>query len=198
MRVSTSFQFRVWPEPIGIGIDSQGRRSEKRWVVKGNQITWVGQDGERINVNFTIDPFKTPRQIDFTFVNGPHRGTKCLGIYEPKRGIPDSLWLCMANPGKNAPRPTDVSYSTGEPRSMIGIHRVAPPAKPSARKALERFEGVWQVTLCDSVLGTFGGTQEEVSKWQWTIKGRRDSLEPSGRSLEAEALRGPGQNAKRD
>jgi uncharacterized protein (TIGR03067 family) len=27
------------------------------------------------------------------------------------------------------------------------------------------------MTLCDSALDKFGGTQKEASKWQWTIKG---------------------------
>jgi uncharacterized protein (TIGR03067 family) len=164
-------QFRVWPEPIGIGSDGMGRKSEKRWAVKGNRITWVGQDGERTYVTFTIDPFKTPKQIDFTFLNGPHHGEKCPGIYERPDERKDYLWLCMANPGANASRPIDVSYSSEGHQSMIGIYPVAPPDKPSLARRLARFQGVWKMTLCDSVLGTFGATQEEASKWKWTIKG---------------------------
>ncbi len=47
----------TWPQPIGVGTDSDGRKSEKRCVIDGNRITWVGPDGERIYVTFTIDPF---------------------------------------------------------------------------------------------------------------------------------------------
>ena len=85
----------TWPQPIGVGTDSNDRKSEKRWVIERNQITWVGRDGERIYVTFTIDPFKTPKQIDFTFVNGPQRGQKSIGIYEPALGDENYLWLCM-------------------------------------------------------------------------------------------------------
>ncbi len=99
-----------WPQPIGIGADSDGRRSEKRWVVMGNRITWVNQAGERIYVDFTIDPYKSPKQIDFKFLNGPYGGKKSIGIYEPQWGSDDYdkyLWFCMTLPGVDAPgRPT--------------------------------------------------------------------------------------------
>lgn len=161
----------VWPQPIGVGTNGEGRNSEKRWIVKGNQISWISQEAQRINVSFTIDPTKTPKQIDFTFLNGPNKGAKCLGIYEPQQGNPNYLWLCLTNPGSNASRPTDISADSLKQQSMIGIYPVAPHKKPSAAKALERLQGVWQMELCDSTTETFGGTQQEVSKWQWTIKG---------------------------
>lgn len=164
-------QLWTWPQPIGVGTDSDGRESEKRWVVKGNQITWVGRDGERIYVTFTIDPFQAPKQIDFTFVNGPHQGKKSIGIYEPQSGNDNYLWLCMTDPGTDAPRPIDISAGSFKKQTMIGMHQIAPPEKPSAKKALERFQGIWQMTLCDSTLETFGATQQDASKWEWTIKG---------------------------
>ncbi|MDB5345045.1 MAG: TonB domain/peptidase domain protein [Schlesneria sp.] len=166
-----TLQFRIWPEPIGVGIDGDGRTSEQRMVVKGNQITWTDRQGKEIAVSFTIDPFQTPKQIDFTFLIGPHRGAKSLGIYEPQMGNDNFLWLCMTNPGTNAPRPIDVSFSGQKQQSMIGMYQVAPPEKPSAAKALERFQGLWNVTLCDSALRTYGATQQEAEKWKWTIKG---------------------------
>lgn len=164
-------QLRDWPQPIGIGTDSNGRSSEKRWMVKGNQISWTSMEGERIYANFTIDPLQTPKQIDVTFLNGPYKGAKCLGIYEPQQGNGNYLWLCLTNPGSSAPRPTDVSYSSLKQQSMIGIYRVAAPPKQTAAKALEQFQGVWNMDLCDSTLAAFSATQEEAAKWQWTIKG---------------------------
>ncbi len=164
-------QFRIWPEPIGIGTDSNGRKSEKRMVVKGNHITWTDRQGEQIVVEFKIDPYQTPKQIDFTFLTGPNRGAKSIGIYEPQMGNDKFLWLCMTNPGTNATRPIDVSYSGKKQQSMIGIHQVAPPEKLSNAKTLERFQGVWKMALCDSTLKTFGARQQEMSNWQWTIKG---------------------------
>lgn len=160
----------TWPQPIGVGTDGEGRTSEKRWVIDGNQITWVGRDGHRANVKFTIDPFKAPKQIEFTFLDGPHKGQKSIGIYE-SRGDENHRDLCMTDPGTDAPRPTDYSGGTLLRQSIIVIHRVAPPEKPPAAKRFERFQGVWQMTLCDSMTETFGGTQSEASNWKWTIKG---------------------------
>lgn len=158
----------TWPQPIGVGNDSDDRQSEKRWVIDGNQITWVGRDGRRVCVTFTIDPFKTPKQIDFAFVGGPHSGKKSIGIYETRDN--DHRTLCMTDPGTDAPRPTEFSAGSLLKQSFMGIHRVPPPAKPTIANELKRLQGVWQMELCDSTLQTFGGTQQEASKWQWTIK----------------------------
>ncbi len=160
----------TWPQPIGIGTDGDGRKSEKRWVIEGNRITWVGRDGQRVYVNFTIDPFKAPKQIEFTFLNGTYHGKKSIGIYEPQNGNENNRWLCMTDPGSEAPRPTDISASSFKKQSMISIYKVAPPAKPSAANELKRLQGIWQMQLCDSTHKTLGGTQQEVLKWQWTIK----------------------------
>ncbi|MEI8382411.1 MAG: TIGR03067 domain-containing protein, partial [Planctomycetota bacterium] len=164
-------QIADWPQPIGIGTDSNGRKSEKRMVVKGNQISWTDRQGNAIVAEFTIDPFQTPKQIDFTFLSGPNRGAMSIGIYEPQRGNAAYRWLCMTHPGSDAPRPIDVSASSLKKQSMIGMYQVAPPEKLSNARALERFQGVWNMTLCDSALPTFGATQPEASKWQWTISG---------------------------
>jgi hypothetical protein len=121
-------------------------------------------------VNFTIDPTKTPKQIEFTFLNGPLHGKKSIGIYAAKSDE-DHRHPCMTDPGSDAPRPTDFSASTFLKQSIIVIHRVPPPPKPTVAQAIERLQGVWQMTLCDSMTGSFGATQQEAKKWQWTIKG---------------------------
>lgn len=162
-------QLWTWPQPIGVGENGEGRKSEKRWIIDGNQITWVGRDGRRVYVRFTINPFKTPKQIDFTFLSGPQAGKKSIGIYESREDEND-LMLCMTDPGADAPRPTDYSAGSLVKQTFMGIHRVAPPAQPSRASELKRLQGVWQMELCDSTHQTFGGTQQEASQWQWTIK----------------------------
>ncbi|MBS0263608.1 MAG: HEAT repeat domain-containing protein, partial [Planctomycetes bacterium] len=159
----------TWPQPIGVGTDSDDRRSEKRWVIDGDLITWVGRDGQRVYVRFTLDPSVSPPEIDFTFLNGPFRGQKSIGIYQSKD---DAAYreLCMTDPGTDAPRPTEFTGGSTLQQSLIFIHRVAPPAKPALAKVLKRLQGVWNMELCDSTLPTYGGTQQEASQWQWTIK----------------------------
>jgi uncharacterized protein (TIGR03067 family) len=160
-----------WPPPIGIGIDGKGRSSEKRWVVNGNRITWTSQEDERIVVSFTIDPSKTPKEIDFKFLTGPYKGEKSIGIYEPQRGNENYLWLCLTNPGTDAPRPIDVSASSLKQQTMIGMHPVDAVEKPLVANPLDRFQGTFVMELCDSVEERLYARQEEVLKWRWVVKG---------------------------
>ncbi|MBI1313696.1 TIGR03067 domain-containing protein [bacterium] len=162
----------TWPQPIGVGTDSDGRKSEKRWVIEGNQITWVGRDGERVNVDFTIDPFKAPKQIEFTFLNGHYKGKQSIGIYELQNGNENNRWLCMTDPGSDAPRPTDISAGSFKKQSMIAVYRVAPP-KPAVPKELERFQGFWQMDLCDTVNETLYLPNNELPKRRWFVKGNQ-------------------------
>lgn len=113
-----------WPKPKGKGPDKLGQGDDRQWKVKGNEITWVGNQGEEVRLAYTIDPTKAPKQIDVTFLNGPHKGKKCPGIYERGGVAGVLLWLCLNDPGVSAPRPSDVSYSTHEGRTMIGLYRV--------------------------------------------------------------------------
>jgi uncharacterized protein (TIGR03067 family) len=112
-------QTEAWPIPIGKGPDQTGQGSERRWVVKGNEIAWTGPDGNEIKLAFTIDPHKAPRRIDVTFLNGPHKGKQCRGVYEWGGVDGKQLSLCMTDPDSKAPRPKDISFETAGGRSMI-------------------------------------------------------------------------------
>jgi uncharacterized protein (TIGR03067 family) len=124
-------QTDVWPKPRGKGPDRLGRGDDRQWVIKGDEITWTSPDGEEVKLSFTIDPTKSPKHFDVTFLSGPHKGQKCPGMYE-RGGLGGVvLWLCLTDPGSQAPRPTKVSYSTNEGRTMIGLYRVEQPEKPA-------------------------------------------------------------------
>jgi RNA polymerase sigma factor (sigma-70 family) len=112
-------QTDAWPIPTGNGPDKTGQGSERQWIVKGNEITWISPDGQKVRVRFTIDPNKVPRQLDFTFVSGPHKGVASLGVYEWGGVDGNQLHLCMVDPGSNAPRPKDISYKSNGERSLI-------------------------------------------------------------------------------
>lgn len=114
-----------WPKTSGKRPERNGHGDDLQWVIKGNEITRTSRDGEEAKLSFTIDPTKAPRHIDVTFLSGPHKGQKCLGMYERSGLGGVVLWFCLTDPGSQAPRPTDVSYSTNEGRTMIGLIRVA-------------------------------------------------------------------------
>ena len=63
---------------------------------------------------FTIDPTKTPKQVDSTALAGPHKGQVAYGIYE----ILDATnkRACWGMPG--APRPTDFTSTPGSGRTV--------------------------------------------------------------------------------
>ncbi|MCA9226443.1 MAG: TIGR03067 domain-containing protein, partial [Planctomycetales bacterium] len=111
-------------EVAGFG-DSQDIVKNWRWAVNGNEIKWTRSNGEIWKLTFTVDPTKSPNEIDLTFLDGPHKGEKCLGMYE-RRGVGGKLlWFCLTDPGSQAPRPTKVSHSYKEGRTMIGLSLMA-------------------------------------------------------------------------
>lgn len=114
-------QTDAWPKPIGKLPDATGRGSERRWVIKGNEIAWTGLDGKEVKASFKIEPNKVPSQIDFTFLSGPHKGEECPGVYEWVGADRTVLWLCLADPGSKTDRPKDISFASNEGRSWIAL-----------------------------------------------------------------------------
>jgi uncharacterized protein (TIGR03067 family) len=119
-----------WPERIS---DPPISWSKWRWTIKGNEVTWTGMKVPDVKLSFTIDPSKSPRQIDMTFLDGPHKGKKLLGMYEFYYAE-DGCHICFADPDAKVDRPTENSYSTNEGRTMVSIEKV-PPEKPAAAPA---------------------------------------------------------------
>lgn len=108
--------------------------SKWQWTVKGNDIVWSGMKIDDVRLSFKVDPSKSPRQIDLTLLDGPHKGTTLRGMYEFKGG---GWWICFAEPGSSVDRPSKVEYGTGEGRTMVILRRApvetgageVPPAK---------------------------------------------------------------------
>jgi uncharacterized protein (TIGR03067 family) len=63
---------------------------------------------------FTIDPTKTPKQVDSTSLGGPNKGEVTLGIYEVIDA--NNKRACWAKPG--GPRPTDFTSTPGSGRTL--------------------------------------------------------------------------------
>jgi RNA polymerase sigma factor (sigma-70 family) len=129
-------QTDAWPIPIGKGPDETGEGSERRWVIKGSELTWTGEDGKEVKVAFTIDPNKLPKQIDFMFLNGPSKGAKCQGIYTLESPRPMSrryayqkvFHLWVVDPGVEAERPRDSSSDGSRGQSVIVLDPKPTPA----------------------------------------------------------------------
>ena len=115
-----------WPERISNPPISWSRW---RWTIKGNEIHWSGMKVPDVKLSFTVDPAKSPRQIDLTFLDGPHKGKKLLGMYQ--FFAEDACYICFADPEAKVKRPTDVAYSRDLGQTMVSIEKVA-EEKPAA------------------------------------------------------------------
>ncbi len=104
------------------------------WKIQGQTIKWVRWGKGIVNLSFTVDPRKTPNEIDFTFLDGPDKGEKCQGIYEFER---DGIWVCMTEPGAKVGRPTRMALSGGSKTALLILHKKATvrAAKMEATKA---------------------------------------------------------------
>ena len=82
---------------------------DKFTVKKGDEVIQVGTQ--------MLDPSKTPKTIDVTMLEGPHKGTVMLGIYEIDA---DTLKVCFDPEGKT--RPTEFKSPPGS-KNFVNVHK---------------------------------------------------------------------------
>ncbi len=112
-----------WPERI---TNPPLTREQWRWSIAGSEIHWSGMKIDDVSLSFAVEPAKSPRQINLTFLDGPHKGRTLRGIY--KFSGKDTCQICFSDPAAKVKRPANISYSTGEGRTMFFIKRVAQEA----------------------------------------------------------------------
>ncbi len=81
-------------------------------LTHGNVTRILAGPQTMLDAEFTLDPSKTPRQIDYVNRSGKNKGKKQAGIYEVSEGL---LEICVGPP--SGPRPTDFSSTKGDGRS---------------------------------------------------------------------------------
>ena len=82
---------------------------DKHTVKKGDEVIQVGTQ--------KLDPSKSPKTIDVTMVEGPHKGTVMLGIYEIDA---HTLKVCFDPEGKT--RPTEFKSPPGS-KNFVNVHK---------------------------------------------------------------------------
>ena len=82
---------------------------DKHTVKKGDEVIQVGTQ--------KLDPSKSPKTIDVTMVEGPHKGMVMLGIYEIDA---DTLKVCFDPEGKK--RPTEFKSASGS-KNFVNVHK---------------------------------------------------------------------------
>jgi uncharacterized protein (TIGR03067 family) len=90
---------------------------DKHTVKKGDEVIQVGTQ--------KLDPSKSPKTIDVTMVEGPHKGTVMLGIYEIDA---DTLKVCFDPEGKT--RPTEFKSAPGS-KNFINVHKRVKKHQPA-------------------------------------------------------------------
>ena len=112
---------------------------DKHTVKNGDKVIQVGTQ--------KIDPFKSPKTIDVTMIEGASKGAVMLGMYEFDG---DTLKVCFDPAGKK--RPTEFKSPPGSD-NFVNVHkRVKKASTPEANlytpqpehELLKRFEGEWR------------------------------------------------------
>jgi uncharacterized protein (TIGR03067 family) len=106
---------------VSENVGGQSRRTEGdshgSWIIDGDKIV-MQTDGRREG-KFTIDPSKSPRQIDITVASSDGKKEETIrGVYE-LRG--DDLYVCLAS--GDAPRPLDLRAASGTDQVWLGLKR---------------------------------------------------------------------------
>ena len=85
-------------------------------VCKDDQVT-VNIGGMLLmQAKFTLEPMKTPKQIDYQITGGPNAGKTQLGIYE--LADDGSVKFCFAAPGKDRPDAFETKPADGRTLSV--------------------------------------------------------------------------------
>jgi uncharacterized protein (TIGR03067 family) len=83
-------------------------------VIKDAKATFLYKDSERGSGSIKVDPGKSPGHIDFTYEDGPAKGTTLKGIYKFEK---ETLTVCYGGIGKD--RPTEFASKAGSESILV-------------------------------------------------------------------------------
>ncbi|MFZ0820937.1 MAG: TIGR03067 domain-containing protein [Candidatus Acidiferrales bacterium] len=102
----------------GVAMDKSMLEWVKR-ITHGNESTVVAGPETMLKVEFTLDPSKSPKTIDYVNLAGANKGKSQQGIYEFEG---DVLKFCVAAPSK--PRPAEFASNRGDGRAFTTWKRL--------------------------------------------------------------------------
>jgi uncharacterized protein (TIGR03067 family) len=144
-----------------------------RLVVEGNRYTptYAGVDYPE---TFTLDPSVTPKEIDFTYTDGPRKGETVKGIYKLEG---DQYVMCRALRSED-PRPKQFATESGSGLALV-VWKRDTPAEAAKRAAIasdrKALDGTWV-----AVRGVRDGkpvAEEEVRRFRLTVIGDRYTVD---------------------
>jgi uncharacterized protein (TIGR03067 family) len=86
--------------------------------IKDDGFTVKEKDRVSVEFRFKLDPSKTPRAVDFTYLTGLDKGRTVLGIY---RLAGDTVTFCVSEPGKE--RPKDFTRAADTMQNLVVVKR---------------------------------------------------------------------------
>jgi uncharacterized protein (TIGR03067 family) len=89
------------------------------YTFEGNKLITVGPANTKVEIEYRLDPTKSPKQIDQRFTGGRIGPWIAKGIYKVEG---DTLTICYGDP--NVARPTEFITSPGDGRKMRVHKRV--------------------------------------------------------------------------
>jgi uncharacterized protein (TIGR03067 family) len=156
-----------WPvvarEVLGQNVLSPASKDPKI-VLDGDKLTfkmngWEGTCGVK------LDPSASPKAIDFTDLEGPHKGKVTPAIYHLEDG---ELWICFGP--MNGARPDDYVTRDRTDRILLKCKRPKPPDEATA-KEMKKLAGTWLAVSVE--VGGVPYPEQSVKKLKYTISAEK-------------------------
>ena len=109
-----NFQGKWATASVTVDGEAEDEIKDRFLAIKGDKATFLDKDKERGTGSMKLDPGKSPAHLDFTYEDGPAKGTTLKGIYKFEG---DTLTLCYGGFGKD--RPTEFASKAGSGTILI-------------------------------------------------------------------------------
>jgi uncharacterized protein (TIGR03067 family) len=109
-----------------IELESSGTAAPKealkktRLEINGDEMIWHSGGASERKSRISLNPGKSPKEIDITILEGPSKGTTFPGIYSLENG---QLRLCYSH---TKDRPKEFKTERGQLRELVILERARP------------------------------------------------------------------------
>jgi uncharacterized protein (TIGR03067 family) len=153
------------------GISAPKEEAEKALLeIKDDEWFWLSGGPVDVKSRMRLDPSKSPKEIDITYLDGPAKGSTFPGIYELEKGL---LRICCSATKDPKDRPKEFKIKRGQLRELLVLERApdetalvgSARAKDSDAKAPAKGAKARQVADADQKIPTLKGHTDTV----WSV-----------------------------
>jgi uncharacterized protein (TIGR03067 family) len=102
------------------GVEQIENDTEKTITFKNGEFTWGGSD-EPFGKIVSIDPTKTPKEVDYTYTRGPLKDKRQKGIYTLDG---DTFVDCFPEGAADSERPTEFKSTKENGLTLVTYKRI--------------------------------------------------------------------------